>query len=95
MKRLAVFGALVVAAQIAGGAWSADLPEGWRQPTTKELSDPVRAENAEFLTRATADFNADGVPDDAYLLKSSTQFSGEALWIRLSGPNGTFTVSVI
>ena len=60
-----------------------NLPDGWRYPTARELADPDRANSPTKYARATADFNADGILDVAFLLKS-TRFSGQALLLRLS-----------
>ncbi len=63
-----------------------DLPPGWRLPTPQETADePLRQHSPSRYARVVADFNGDGVNDKALLLKS-TQFSGEALWVRLSAP---------
>jgi hypothetical protein len=60
------------------------LPEGWRYPTAEELSDePERKDSPTKYIKAVADFNGDGIDDEAYLLKS-TKFSGEGLLVRLS-----------
>ena len=72
-----------VSAAVAAG----DLPPGWRLPVHKELADePLRERSANGYTKVVADFNGDGLDDEALLLKSTT-FSGEALWVRLSDPN--------
>src|SRR4051812_10797541 len=70
-------------------AWSQELPAGWRLPTESELADPERNDKLTRYAKAVADLNRDGVTDEAYLLKS-TQFSGEALWVKLSGSDGKF-----
>ena len=66
---------------------AADTPpllEGWRFPTAKELSDDkIRNDSPTKFAKAIADFNGDGVPDQAFLLKS-TKFSGEGLLVWLS-----------
>ena len=60
------------------------LPEGWRYPTTEELSDePLRKDSPTKYIKVVADFNGDGINDEAYLVKS-TKFSGEGLLVRLS-----------
>ena len=41
------------------------------------------------MARAYADFNGDGVPDEAFLFKS-TKFSGQGLLVRLSDNKGGF-----
>ena len=74
--------ALSLFASIA--AYAAEPPDGWRLPTASELaSEPQRAQSPTKYTRVVADFNGDGIDDEALLLKS-TQFSGEGLWVRLS-----------
>ena len=90
MKRRAASTVVIAFALFANGAWSQDLPPGWRMPTVKEVTDPVREKSPVFLAKATADFNGDGFPDEALLLKS-TRFSGEGLWIRLSNADGKFS----
>ena len=60
------------------------LPGGWRYPTVDELSEvPGRKESPSKYTKAVADFNGDGINDEAYLLKSTT-FNGQGLLVRLS-----------
>ena len=59
------------------------LPVGWRLPTPGEVSDEERNDSPTRYAKATADFNGDGIADDAILLKSS-RYSAEALWVRLS-----------
>ena len=60
------------------------LPEGWRYPTIEELSDELlRKDSPTKFIKAIADFNGDGISDEAYLLKS-TKSSGEGLLVRLS-----------
>jgi len=63
---------------------SQELPPGWRLPTRGELaSEPLRKGSPLRFAKVIADFNGDGVDDEAFLLKS-TRFSGEGLWVRLS-----------
>lgn len=60
------------------------LPEGWRYPTKEELSDELeRGDSPTKYAKAVADFNGDGIDDQAYLLKS-TKYSGEGLLVYLS-----------
>ena len=90
MKRLAAPAVLIaIIVLYAANAWSQDLPPGWRMPTDKEITDQVRKDQPFAFAKATADFNGDGVPDEALLLKSA-RFSGEGLWIRLSKTEGKF-----
>jgi hypothetical protein len=64
------------------------LPSEWRLPTDEELSaEPLRKESPTRYARAVADFDADGTPDEAILVKS-TRFSGEALLVQLSCGKG-------
>jgi hypothetical protein len=63
-----------------------EMPPGYRLPTQKELADPDRAASPTRFARAVADFNGDGVEDEAVLLKS-TKYSGQALFVRLSDGN--------
>jgi hypothetical protein len=68
-----------------------DLPPGWRLPLAREMADePLRKNSPTRYAKVVGDFNGDGVDDEAFLLKS-TRFSGEALWVHLSGPGGTFS----
>jgi hypothetical protein len=60
------------------------LPDGWRFPTSNELSDDSLRNDSPFkYSKAIADFNGDGINDEAYLLKSK-KYSGEGLFVRLS-----------
>ncbi len=81
---------LLLLALCATTARSQDLPPGWRFPSAKEIAEPARKDNPSAYAKAVADFNGDGVDDEAILLKS-VRFSGEALWVRLSGGNHQFT----
>lgn len=76
---------------IAAGALSAhgELPSGWRPPSARELTDPMRQESPNKFIRAVADFNADGLEDTALLL-SSRKSNAEALWIHLSDRDGGY-----
>ena len=66
------------------------LPDGWRFPTAEELSDEVgRKDSPTKFAKAVADFNGDGINDEAFLLKS-TKFSGEGLFVRLSNNKNGF-----
>ncbi len=65
-----------------------ELPKAWRLPTQKELSYFERNDSPSKYARVVADFNGDGIDDEALLLKS-TGFSGEALWIYLSTGTNT------
>lgn len=58
-------------------------------PTVKEVTHPLRQKSSVAFAKAAADFNGDGLLDEALLLKS-TRFSGEGLWIRLSNAQGKF-----
>jgi hypothetical protein len=55
------------------------LPKGWRFPNQAELRD-----RGEKLVQISADFNEDGVHDEAILLKSE-ESPEEGLWVWLSG----------
>jgi hypothetical protein len=77
---------------LASTAYAGDkttLPEGWRFPTEKELSYVSRKDSPTKHARAIADFNGDGINDEASLLKS-TKFSGEGLFVRLSNKASGF-----
>ena len=54
------------------------LPKGWRFPNQAELRD-----RGERLVQISADFNGDGIHDDAILLKSE-ESPEEGLWVWLS-----------
>ncbi len=76
--------------------WSPDYtvgadrpPDGWRYPTENELADQERSKSPTKLAWATADFNGDGVQDEAFLFKS-TKFSGQGLLVWLSDGKGGF-----
>lgn len=88
LRRIVVVAAVFACAP--NSATGIDLPPGWRLPTAEEMSDePLRSESPTRYAKVVGDFNGDGVEDEAYLLKS-TRFSGEALWVHLSGPAGMF-----
>jgi len=59
------------------------LPKGWRFPNEAELRD-----RGERVVQISADFNGDGVHDEAILLKSE-ETPEEGLWVWLSGRNRT------
>jgi len=63
-----------------------EIPLGYRLPTQEELADKDRAQSPTRFARAVADFNGDGVEDEAVLLKT-TKYSGQALFVRLSDGN--------
>jgi hypothetical protein len=70
-----------------------ELPEGWRLPSTEELSGEERdsqhnayiSENR--FTKAEGDFNGDGKIDGAYILISN-KFNGDGLFLYLSDIKG-------
>jgi len=66
-----------------------EMPPGYRLPTQKELADRDRVASPTRFAKAVADFNGDGVEDEAVLLKS-TRYSGQALFVRLSDNNKGF-----
>jgi len=73
----------------AGADETIKPPDGWRYPTRKELADQERSKSPSKFARANADFNGDGVPDEAFLFKS-TNFSGQGLLVWLSDGKGSF-----
>jgi hypothetical protein len=73
----------------ASASWAQSLPPGWRLPTEKEMAELARNDSASRFAKAVADFNGDGIRDEAFVLKS-TRFSGEALWVRLSSADKQF-----
>ena len=80
--------AFVLVAGIGGSAL--ELPNGWRTPTKAEAqSDEIRKQSPNGYSEAKADFNGDGIDDQALILKSTT-FSGEALWVCLSDKSNGF-----
>jgi hypothetical protein len=81
ISHLLGFVAVLLACSLSASAQ--ELPPGYRLPTQKELADPDRAKSPTRYARVVADFNGDGVEDEAILLKS-TKYSGQALWVRLS-----------
>jgi hypothetical protein len=81
--------AAAVVWSLSATAWAQDLPAGWRTPTAGELAADERNDSPSRYAKASADLNRDGVEDEAFLLKSE-RFSGEALWVKLSGENGKF-----
>jgi hypothetical protein len=86
MKRRIISAVVIALALHASAAWSQDLPEGWRMPTVKEVTDPLREKSSVAFAKATADFTGDGLLDEALLLQS-TRFSGEGLWISDTAPS--------
>lgn len=71
-------------------AFAQDPPDGWRTPTTAELSGAERDVSSTRYASLEADFNGDARPDCAFLLKSTTSRS-EALWVHLSVPDDGYT----
>src|SRR5712691_4965647 len=51
-----------------------EIPLGYRLPTQEELADKDRAESPTRFARAVADFNGDGVEDEAVLLQIREQW---------------------
>jgi hypothetical protein len=79
--------AMALALSYAGSVPAAlGLPKDWRLPTETEASDQQRNDMPGRYARVVADFNGDGIDDEALLLKSQ-RFSGEALWVKLSVRN--------
>jgi hypothetical protein len=83
--RMRIVAPLVVALLVshAGFGFAQTLPKGWRLPTADELTDELVQDSPVRFAKAAADFNGDGIEDEALILKSTT-FNGEALWVRLS-----------
>lgn len=66
------------------------LPEGWRYLTTEELSNQSWRQNSPTkYAKLVADFNGDGIDDNAYILKN-TNFSREGLFVHLSDKQAGF-----
>jgi hypothetical protein len=59
-------------------------------PTKKELSDTERQKSSHRFALASGDFNGDGVPDRAFLVKRNDG-RGEGLIVRLSKPGRRHT----
>ncbi len=81
LLNLMIISFLLTSISYAGDKMS--LPEGWRFPTENELTYMSRKDSPTRYSKAVADFNGDGINDEAFLLKS-TKFSGEGLFVRLS-----------
>src|SRR5882672_7492162 len=95
MRAALLLVALVCICRTAGADETPTLPDGWRFPTAAELSDEKLRDKSEMkYAKAVADFNGDGIPDQAFLLKS-TKFSGEGLLVRLSDGPGKFKWMVL
>ncbi len=95
MRCTLLAGLLLILASGAVAGGKIKLPEGWRFPTAEELSDEeLRNRSPTKYAQAAADFNGDGVPDQAFLAKS-TKFSGEGLLVRLSNGQGGFAWMVL
>lgn len=73
---------LLLFSLLTNSVMAVDFPDGWRLPTNNELPS-TNKENVKI----EADFNGDGKPDFAYLLKS-TKFIGEGLLVWLSIHDG-------
>ena len=90
MRSIVVSLVLLSVSMLSAAADTPTVPEGWRFPTAKELSnEKMRNDSATKFATAIADFNGDGVLDQAFLLKS-TKFSGEGLLVWLSNGPGKF-----
>lgn len=75
---------LLVIISFSGVLISAELPSGWRFPTSEDLAGNfIREQSTEKYVNVAADFNGDGKIDYAYIVKS-TSFSGEALLVNIS-----------
>lgn len=69
-------------------ASSDTLPTGWRLPTQTEIEAvPIRSWSETKFLRLDGDFNSDGKPDVAQLVKSE-EIEGEGFAVRLSTPSG-------
>ena len=64
---------------------AAEIPAGWRHLKNTELADPLREKSRSLLSRASADFNGDGIDDHAVILRSRKS-DKEALWVNVSRP---------
>ena len=84
MSRLTLIAVLLFVCTCASAQ---PLPSGWRLPTDKDLSDEARNDSAARFARTAADFNGDGVEDQALLLKAE-KGNVEALWVWLSDSRG-------
>ena len=83
MARLLILSFLLFTSSV----FSFDLPDGWRLPTKKELSDDYRKHFNVELVKATGDYNGDSNVDTALILVS-TKFQGDGLFVYLSNPSG-------
>lgn len=68
-------------------AIAADMPDGWKLPSERDLSQYFREKSPEKYALVDADFNGDAKTDYAYILKS-TEFDGEGLLVKLSSNEG-------
>ncbi len=61
----------------------APAPTGWRYPTALELSDPIRDTSPHHFAKIVADFDGNGHPDIAVMLRQENS-TAEGLWVWLA-----------
>ena len=91
MRQFARFIATVAASLVltsVGGAGVSgiappNLPDGWRLPSTDELSNTDRNGSVSRFSVVVGDFNGDGESDQAFLLVN-TKDNMQGLWVYLS-----------
>ena len=83
--RLALIALLLLQSLVC--AAGPELPPGWRQPTERELADGWRAGCENRCAWIAADFNADGLTDQALLAIDDVRHRG-GLLAGLSTPSG-------
>jgi len=90
MRATFIFFSLIVLSPVWAQDGTPVLPKEWRFPTAHELSEEKLRKNSKTkYAKATADFNGDGIRDQAFLVKS-TKFNGEGLVLWLSERPGKF-----
>lgn len=86
LSGLAKFSILIVIALVSQSsaiASDAPLPRGWRLPSSSQINDDWRVKDIDKYAQIRADFNGDGVDDEAKLLVSNSSH-GWGLFVFLS-----------
>jgi hypothetical protein len=79
---------ILIAVLFSAAAVPQDLPQGWRRPTTSEVSDKWRAKAPTRFVTVKADFDGDGKADTAELLVNPSRHRF-AVFVKL-GSNETW-----
>jgi hypothetical protein len=76
---------LVLLIAVLGCVRTAPLPEGWRAPTAKEVNQDWRNNEQHRYVIVKADFNGDGIEDEARLLVKEKALPGFK-WVNGADP---------